>query len=473
MKTTFSHALWAMLMAAAFSLGCKKNSGSAPQLSVSASRIDFPDLGADSMVTITCNSPWKIDNPVSTWLKVSQSTGTSGTATVKLTSNQNTSGATRSGVVVITADNGQARRITVSQVSTIYPSYNISPLAPDSTGMTSTATQLVNNITVGWNIGNTMEAPGGETGWGAPLITAAYINAMKNLGFNAVRIPCAWDFHVDDKATAHIDPIWLNRVHEVVQYCINNNMYVLLNIHWDGGWLDSKATGTRADSVNAKQKAFWEQIATRMRDFDEHLMFASANEPDPSDAAQMKILLSYHQSFVNAVRSTGGHNTYRVLVVQAPSNLINNFPVDPTPSRMAFEEHDYTPSQFTILDGDASWGKMFYYWGAGHHSTIEPDRNSTWGEESELMTYFDRMKAQFVDKGIPFLMGEYGAYRRSTPKDLPTHNDAVDYWITFNTKQAIAHGMKPFWWDTGGFVDRSSDTVKDARTINAIFAGTH
>ena len=473
MKATFSHALLAMLMAVAISLGCKKNSGTAPQLSVSASSIDFPDQGADSVVTINCNSQWSIDNPVSSWLQVDRSKGTSGTATVKLTSSPNTSGATRRGIVVVTADNGQARRITISQVSTIYPSYNISPLAPDSTGMTSTAMQLVNNIKVGWNIGNTMEAPGGETGWGAPLITAAYINAMKNLGFNAVRIPCAWDFHVDNKSTAHIDPVWLNRVHEVVQYCVSNNMYVMLNIHWDGGWLDCKATGPRADSVNAKQKAFWEQIATKMRDFDEHLMFASANEPDPSDAAQMKVLLSYHQSFVNAVRSTGGHNSCRVLVVQAPSDLINTFPVDPTPSRMAFEEHDYTPSQFTILDGDASWGKMVYYWGAGHHSTIEPDRNPTWGEEDYLMTYFDNMKAKFVDKGIPFLMGEYGAYRRSTPKDLPTHNDAVDYWITFNTKQAIAHGMKPFFWETGGMVDRATDTVKDARTVNAIFAGTH
>ncbi|MHA4806852.1 cellulase family glycosylhydrolase [Flavitalea flava] len=473
MKAKFPRLLLAMLLAAAFSLGCKKNPGSSPQLSVSAPGIDFQSQGADSMVTITCNSSWSIDNPVSSWLQLSQISGTSGNATVKLSATANATGTTRSGVLVVTASNGQARRITVSQVSSIYPSYNISPLTPDSTGMTSTATQLIGNITVGWNIGNTMEAPGGETGWGAPLITAAYVNSMKNLGFNAVRIPCAWDFHVDNKSTAQIDANWLNRVHEVVQYCVSNNMYVLLNIHWDGGWLDCKATGPRADSVNAKQKAFWEQIATRMRDFDEHLMFASANEPDPTDAAQMKVLLSYHQTFVNAVRSTGGHNTYRVLVVQAPSALINDFPGDLTPSRMAFEEHDYTPFQFTLMDSDASWGKMFYYWGAGHHSIIEPDRNPSWGEESELMTYFDSMKAKFVDKGIPFLMGEYGAYRRSTPKDLPTHNDAVDYWITFNTKQAIAHGMKPFFWDTGGLVDRGSDTVKDARSVNAIFAGAH
>jgi aryl-phospho-beta-D-glucosidase BglC (GH1 family) len=473
MKGKFFLALLVIMVAATLSLGCKKNSGSAPQLSVSGSEIDFPAQGADSMVTITSNSPWSIDNPASSWLQLSQSMGTSGTATVKLTPHSNATGATRGGVLVVTATNGQSRQIIISQVSSIYPSYNTSPLTPDSIGMTSTATQLMGNITVGWNIGNTLEATGGETGWGNPPITAAYVNSMKNLGFNAVRLPCAWDFHVDNKSTAHIDTNWLNRVHEVVQYCVSNNLYVLLNIHWDGGWLDCTATGASMDSINAKQKAFWEQIATKMRDFDEHLMFASANEPSPANAAQMNVLLSYHQTFVNAVRSTGGHNSYRVLVVQGPSDLMNSFPVDPTPARMAYEEHNYTPFQFTLMSSDASWGDMFYYWGAGHHSVIEPDRNATWGEEDYLMTYFGNMKAKFVDKGIPFLMGEYGAYRRTIPKDLPTHNDAVDYWITFNTKQAIAHGLKPFFWDIGGLMDRRSDTVIDARSVNAIFAGTH
>lgn len=152
---------------------------------------------------------------------------------------------------------------------------------------------------------------------------------------------------------------------------------------------------------------------------------------------------------------------------------MNTFPVDPMAGRMMYEEHNYTPSQFCFLSEDASWGKMFYYWGAGHHSTIEPDRNATWGEESVQLDYFQRMKAKFVDKGIPFIMGEYGAYRRTTPKDLATHNDAVDYWITYVTHQAIMHGLKPFWWDTGGALDRRADTVIDARTINAIHAGAN
>ena len=128
------------------------------------------------------------------------------------------------------------------------------------------------------------------------------------------------------------------------------------------------------------------------------------------------------------------------------------------------------------MDGDATWGKMFYYWGAGHHSTIEPDRNPNWGEESEHIKYFDKIKSMFIEKGIPVLMGEYGAYRhngsRNVPKDMDTHNVSIDYWITFVTKQAIAHGIKPFWWDVGGILDRSNNTVIDQRSLDALIAGT-
>jgi aryl-phospho-beta-D-glucosidase BglC (GH1 family) len=227
------------------------------------------------------------------------------------------------------------------------------------------------------------------------------------------------------------------------------------------------------------QKALWEQIATTMRDFDEHLMFASSNEPDTqSSADQMNILLSYHKTFINAVRSTGGKNTYRSLVIQGDSKLIsvNAFPTDPTPNRMMYEEHNYTPYQFCALGDDASWGKMFYYWGAANHSTIEPDRNPNWDcEENAQTLYFQGIKANFIDKGIPVLMGEYGAYRRDgsnhIPKDLALHDKSIDDWITFTTKTAIANGVKPFWWDTGGILDRSNNAVKDQRSLNAIIAG--
>ena len=362
-------------------------------------------------------------------------------------------------------------------VKTIYPSYNISPKAPDKTGMDNTAVQQAANIKLGWNIGNTMEAPGAETGWGNPLITEDYIKLVKRSGFNAIRIPCAWDQY-SDKKTAKIQDAWLNRVKQVVQYCVKNDMYVLLNIHWDGGWLENNCTPAKQDSVNAKQKAFWEQIATAMRDFDEHVMFASANEPAADDAAATAILATYHQTFINAVRSTGGKNAYRVLVLQGPStnmektsHFMTSLPTDQVAGRLMVEVHYYSPVNFCLMEKDEPWGRMFYYWGNGHHSLSDSARNPTYGEEAEVKSTFQLMKTKFVDKGIPVVMGEYGAYRRTAPKDLAVHNDAVDYWIKFTTQQAIANGLKPFFWDIGIALDRRNNKVLDQRTINALIAG--
>jgi len=398
---------------------------------------------------------------------------------------QNGTSSNHSGILRIGSSNGQVRKPAVAAPPVTYPSYNVSPKVPDSTGMRSNAVQLATKIKLGWNIGNTFEAPGGETGWGSPVITEDYIKCVKNQGFNAIRLPCAWNLtHLADEREARIDTNWLNRIKEVVGYCVKNDMYVLLNIHWDKGWLENNCTTTKKDAVNAKQKALWEQIATAMRDFDEHLMFASANEPNVDNANQMDVLNSYHQTFINAVRSTGGRNSYRVLVIQGPStdidktnNLMNRFPIDKVERRMMLEVHYYSPFQFCLMNGDATWGKMFYYWGAGHHSTTEPDRNATWAEENEVNKAFEKLKTNFFDKGIPVIMGEYGAYRRSNgkdvPKDLAIHNDAVDYWLTYITKQAKANGMLPFFWDTGGTLDRQNYSVKDQRTIVALNAGAN
>lgn len=475
---TFLKRLIFVFMVLSF-FSCKKEESAPAELSVSQSSIIFTADGGFQEVTVVCNANWSVTSPMSAWLELSKTSGESGSTVIRLTTlSKNESGATRSAIIIINSSNGEAKRVKVSQPPTLFPSYNTSPKPADVTGMSSSTIELAAKIRLGWNIGNTLEAPGGESGWGNPAITEDYIKFVKQQGFNAIRLPCAWDMtHLNDRTKAQIDPAWLARVKEVVGYCVKNDLYVLLNVHWDGGWLENNCTPIKKDSVNAKQKALWEQIATTLRDFDEHLMFASANEPNVSNAEEMKVLLSYHQSFIDAVRSTGGKNVYRTLVIQGSSDFIsvNAFPVDPTPNRLMYEEHNYTPYQFTALEDDASWGNMFYYWGAQHHSTIEPSRNATWGEEDEQRKYFEKLKTNFVDKGIPVLMGEYGAFRRDDsnhlPKDLATHNDAIDYWITYVTKQALSHGVKPFYWDTGGVLDRQHYTVKDARTIKALIEG--
>ncbi|MFI1772377.1 cellulase family glycosylhydrolase [Thalassobellus citreus] len=462
-------------------------------LTTNTSSIDFEKEANSFNLTITTNvDTWEINTSGTSWISLNKASGTKGTTTVGITVTENTEVTERTATVTIKANNISDVKIIVTQAGTpstsnIYPDYNTNPIAADATGMSSSAAEIAAKINLGWNLGNTLEASGGETAWGNPKATKALIDAVKANGFNAVRIPCSWNQYLANEATAEIKADWLDRVKDVVQYCIDNDMHAILNIHWDGGWLENNITEVNKVTINAKQKAFWQQIATHLRDFDEHLLFASANEPEAEDTAAMSVLNYFHQTFIDAVRATGGKNAYRTLVVQGPktdieltNNLMNTLPTDTATDRLMAEIHYYTPWQFAGLTEDASWGKMSYYWGADYHSTTDTERNATWGEESSVDTNFALMKAQFVDKGIPVILGEFGAIRRMTltGDDLTLHLNSRAYYLKYVVKQAKANGLLPFYWDEGsigdkgfGIFDRSNNSVYDQQALDALLEG--
>lgn len=483
MKIVNSYKFLGLLLMVVSFLSCEKKDRTVPKVTVSSPEVLFTVSGGSSEVTITTNTSWSIksyDKP--DWLQISQTSGDAGSTTLKITAPENKAFADRAATLLIATADGAPIQLAVNQFSRskLYPSYNLSPKAADATGMKSTAAQLAAKINMGWNIGNTMEAIGGETAWGNPKVTNDLIKQVKQSGFNAIRIPCSWNQY-SDKTTAKIQDAWLSRVKEVVQYCVNNDVYVMLNIHWDGGWLENNCTPEKKDSVNAKQKAFWEQIATTFRDFDEHLIFAGANEPNVDNAAQMDVLLSYHQTFINAVRSTGGRNRYRVLVVQGPgtdiektNSMMSALPTDLVANRMMAEIHYYTPFQFCLMDKDESWGSMFYYWGQNYHSTTDATRNASSGEETDMNKFFGLMKTKFVDKGIPVILGEFDAMRRTTltGSDLTLHLNSRSYFFKYLVKQAKANGLLPFYWDTGnGVINRSNNSVYDQKALDSLRSG--
>lgn len=499
MKKIINGRLFSILLGVAF-LGlwaCSSDSGTdekpaAITLTSDTNKIDFQTKGNVASVKITTNATaWTVTTSDASWIQLSQLSGGTGATTLSITALENTTTATRTAVITISSSQAASVKITVSQVGvapvvSLYPSYNTSPLPADATGMTSSAVELAAKIKLGWNIGNTLEAIGGETAWGNPKVTKALIDLVKANGFNAIRIPCSWDQNLASSSTAQIKTEWLNRVKEVVQYCVGNEMYVIVNIHWDGGWLENNCTEAKKEANNAKQKAFWEQIATHLRGFDEHLLFASANEPNVENATQMAVLSSYHQTFIDAVRATGGKNANRTLIVQGPSTdiektskLMLTLPTDKVASRMMVEVHYYTPYQFCLMDKDADWGKMFYYWGADFHSTTDTDRNPTWGEEADLDKFFLSMKTQFVSKGIPVILGEFGAIRRDlTGDDLTLHLNSRAYYLKYVVKQAKANGLIPFYWDAGNMgvnsmslFNRTDNTVYDSQALTALQDG--
>lgn len=460
-------------------------------LSIDTKSIEFSKEASSYEIHITTNvENWLISTSNTNWLTLSTTSGGPGTTNVSITTLENKE-IERTAEVIVNANGIDAVKIFITQTgiksNSLYPNYNISPIDSDQTGMTKTAEQIASEISLGWNIGNSLEAIGSETAWGNPIVSKELIDFIKLNGFNAVRIPCSWNQYLSNSSKAEISNTWLNRVKEVVQYCIDNDLYVLLNIHWDGGWLEENCTIEKQDENNAKQKAFWEQIATHLREFDEHLLFASANEPHAEDAIAMTVLNSYHQTFIDAVRSTGGKNTYRTLVIQGPktdilktNELMTSLPTDSTQGRLMAEVHYYSPWQFAGLTADVSWGNMSYYWGDNYQSTIDPDRNATWANETDLANYFTLMKTQFIDQGIPVILGEFGAIRRSdlTGDALSLHLDSRAYYLKSVVKQAKANGLLPFYWDEGskehngfGIIDRTNNTVFDQQALTALLQG--
>jgi aryl-phospho-beta-D-glucosidase BglC (GH1 family) len=343
-----------------------------------------------------------------------------------------------------------------------------------------TAQQVAGQMKVGWNMGNTLEAICGETAWGGAYTTQKLIDSVKAAGFNTIRIPAAWFCH-SDTVTSAIHAAWIARVKQVVDYCIKDSIYVILNIHWDSGWLENRVNKANQARVNERQSAYWGQIAEYFKDYDEHLLFASANEPNVEDATGMTVLLSYHQTFMDAVRATGGNNSSRTLVIQGPSTdvdktnrLMNTMPTDQITDRLIVEVHYYTPWNFCGLSQDASWGKMFYYWGKDYHSKTDVTRNATWGEESDVEKYIGLMKTKFVDKGIPVIIGEVAAFRRklSPPSDQALHDASIEYYHRYVFNSAVSKGIIPFHWDVNmGLFDRSTGKILDHRLVNAIMEG--
>jgi endoglucanase len=332
-----------------------------------------------------------------------------------------------------------------------------------------TASQVASQMTVGWNIGNTLEStPCGETAWGNPMVTQQLINSVKAAGFNSVRIPAAWDCHATNNT---IDAAWMARVKQVVDYAISQNMYVILNIHWDGGWLENHVTFADQSAVNTKQNAYWTQIANTFKTYNEHLLFAGTNEVhqdyNTPTAENNTVQQSYNQTFVNAVRATGGNNASRTLVVQTYNTNIQhglnffNMPTDTITNHLIVEVHYYDPYDYTLNPSGPclAWGTPYTQYS-----------QCSWAQESYVDTTFAQVKAKWVNAGIPVIIGEYGVVKRSG-LDL----NSRQYWLKYINTAARNNGIKTFYWDNGisefALFDRNSGAIVDQGALTAILQG--
>lgn len=337
------------------------------------------------------------------------------------------------------------------------------------------ASQVAGQISLGWNIGNSMEAQCGETAWGNPMVNQQLINAVRAAGFNAIRIPAAWDCHAD-QSTMTIDAAWMARVKEVVDYAYNQGMVVILNIHWDGGWLEEHPLYSHQQAVNQKQRAYWTQIATTFRNYNERMLFAGTNEVHADygtpTTEHITVQQSYNQTFVDAVRATGGNNASRTLVVQTYNTNawhgLNYFsmPSDTIANRLIVEIHHYDPYDYTLNQSGSC-----LYWG----SPYPPQSACSWAQEAYHDDLFAQVRAKWVAQGVPVIIGEYGVATRPN-LNMPSR----EYYLEYVNRAAAANGIKTFYWDNGvqpsqtnGFAlfNRSNGAVTDQGALDAVKRG--
>lgn len=338
-----------------------------------------------------------------------------------------------------------------------------------------TTMELVREMGVGINLGNTYEACGDwisgdsvesyETAWGSPVITQEMIQGYADEGFGVLRVPVAWSNMMGEDHT--ISPEYLAAVKEVVDWALEADLYVILNIHWDGGWWENFPT----DKENCMQKytRIWEQLCDAFKNYGDHLMFESLNEEggwsslwdrysgsDAGKAESFGLLNEINQTFVDIVRDSGGNNKKRHLLIagyntdfELTCDAMYEMPDDPE-NRCAVSVHYYTPSTFAILEEDADWGKM----------------QSTWGSEkdiSELEYYMDMVETRFIDQGIPVIIGEYGCPKKN--KD----EESVRLYLSSVCSEAYERQMCPVLWDiTGVHYDRNTCQMVDD-TLMAAF----
>ncbi|MCR4947164.1 MAG: glycoside hydrolase family 5 protein [Lachnospiraceae bacterium] len=340
------------------------------------------------------------------------------------------------------------------------------------------AAEVLEEIGTGWNLGNTLDANGSwiaqskgdepeayETAWQGDVTTETFIRELKGLGFNAIRIPVTWAEHMD--SDGRIDKAWMSRVKEVVDYAYKNDMYVILNVHHDTGAGDNswiKASTSNFKENKKRVKKLWKQIAKRFRSYDEKLMFEGFNEMldennnwgGPSADAN-KAVNKYNQLFVNAVRSTGGNNAERNLIVntyaaQYSGAAVTGFkmPKDSTAGHLIAEVHSYTPAGF--VNKNVTWVR----------TTDVFDEAG----KKEIDAAMENLDTFFLDKGIPVIIGEWGAQWKDNAADQAA-------FAEYTVSAAEKYGVKCFYWDNNSaddfkLVDRTNGKAYRRDTVDSI-----
>lgn len=332
----------------------------------------------------------------------------------------------------------------------------------------------------GINLGNTMESGSRaslgtnaaiklyETNWGQPETTKDMITGMKEAGFDTLRIPVAWTCAINyEDGDYTIRKEFIDRIAEIVNWAIDADMFVVVNDHWDNQWwgmFGDEDQSVRDDAWKLYEE-MWNGIATYFADYDEHLIFESANEElgnrlndnwkstsGPQTGVLTKdecyeTLNAINQKFVDVVRAAGGNNDHRFLLIAGSDTNINDtcddrykMPTDTAKSKLFVSVHYYDPSGYCLENGSGSWGMKTHY--------------------HDMNTTLETMK-KFTDAGYGVIIGEWGVLHKGEENEGPLREGALEYMENF-LDNCDLYNYVPVLWDTNGAYSKSDCAMRNS-----------
>ena len=315
---------------------------------------------------------------------------------------------------------------------------------------------FVRDMKIGWNLGNTFDASDAnvtdelkyESAWCGAKTSQKLIKEIKEAGFQTIRIPVSWHNHVTGE-NYEISEAWMARVQEVADWALAEDMYVIINIHHDNSKEFFYPTSEYYDQSVKYITAIWKQIAERFQDYDNHLIFETLNEPrmvgtnyewwinagDASCKDAIQCINAYNQAAVDTIRATAGNNAERYIMVpgydaSADGALNAGFvlPADSAKDKLIVSVHAYTPYKFALENPGSK--------------TFDADKKS---DVSGITGFMNQLYNAFVSKGIPVVIGEFGARAKGNTQDR------VDF-STVYIAAARERGITCCWWDNNCFL---------------------
>ena len=391
-------------------------------------------------VSVFCDDSWIIEND-SDWIKLSLSSGEMAVlgTFVKISAEANSDDTSRQ--AVLNLKSGE-----LSQQLTIFQKGRI--ISYDGW---EDAFSAVRNMGVGWNLGNTLDTwlrngpagtdwKGWETGWGQSVTKPELMQMMKDAGFGAIRIPVTWGPHMDESGKVYDS--WMDRVHEIVDYVLDAGMYCIINLHHDTGEDKDAWVVADMDIYNKNRNRYiylWKQVAEEFNDYDHRLLFESYNEIldareswcFSTDKSAYDAVNGFAQDFVDAVRSTGGNNLYRNLV-------INTYAA--TPGNGSWSPYLTDPLTSLDLPEDVSKNHIIF------QVHTYPDISDISRVKSEVDDMYLTLHEHLVSKGAPVIVGEWGTSQVDTAPDYIHRHDVMLEFADYFVRKAKQYEMATFYW---------------------------